>query len=102
MYLGLRAAPNSPALGRRILDPITKQYGEYVWETYSEVSDRITRFGSGLVKIHQQVHGLDQVAHQWALGIWSINRPEWTMASEACSAYNLYSAGLYDVLGPDA
>ncbi|KAG0275831.1 hypothetical protein BGZ95_008335 [Linnemannia exigua] len=99
---GLRVSPNGPALGRRIFDPVTKTYGGYVWETYTEVSDRITRFGSGLVKIHQDVFGLPKVAQKFPVGIWAINRPEWTIASESCSAYNLVSVGLYDTLGPEA
>jgi len=94
--------PNGPAFGRRVLDPVTKTFGEYVWETYTQVSDRITRFGSGLVKIHQDTHGLSTAAQRWSVGIWAINRPEWTIASEACSAYNLVSVGLYDTLGPEA
>ncbi|KAF9963844.1 hypothetical protein BGZ65_010047 [Modicella reniformis] len=99
---GLRAAPNGPALGRRVYNPVTNQFGEYVWETYTQVSDRITRFGSGILKIHQDVHGLPTVAQRWSVGLCSINRPEWTIASEACSAYNLVSVGLYDTLGPEA
>ncbi|KAK3827693.1 MAG: hypothetical protein J3Q66DRAFT_274964 [Benniella sp.] len=99
---GLRTMPNGPALGRRVFDPVTKTFGEYVWETYTQVSDRITRFGSGLVKIHQDSHGLSTAAQRWSVGIWAINRPEWTIASEACSAYNLVSVGLYDTLGPEA
>ena len=94
--------PNSPALGRRVYDPVTKTFGGYVWETYTEVNDRITRFGSGLIKIHQDAHGLASVAQKFPVGLWAINRPEWTIASEACSAYSLISVGLYDTLGPEA
>ncbi|KAG0298450.1 hypothetical protein BGZ98_000209 [Dissophora globulifera] len=99
---GLRTMPNSPVFGRRVYDNATKTFGGYVWETYTEVSDRITRFGSGLVHLHQNALGLPSVAQRWSAGIWAINRPEWTMASEACSAYNLVSVGLYDTLGPEA
>ncbi|KAF9543684.1 hypothetical protein EC957_000539 [Mortierella hygrophila] len=99
---GLGVSPNEAALGRRIFDPVTKTYGGYVWQTYTEVGDRITRFGSGLVKIHQDAFGLSYVAQKFSVGIWAINRPEWTITSEACSAYNLCSVGLYDTLGPEA
>ncbi|KAG9326244.1 hypothetical protein KVV02_000959 [Mortierella alpina] len=99
---GLKLRPNGPALGSRIYDPVTDTFGTYVWQTYAQVNDRITRFGSGLVKIHQDAHGLATVGQKWSLGIWAINRPEWTIASEACSAYNLVSVGLYDTLGPEA
>ncbi|KAF9902598.1 hypothetical protein BX616_001880 [Lobosporangium transversale] len=99
---GLNLMPNSPALGYRPYNPVTGTYGGYVWETYTQVNDRITRFGSGLVKVHQEALGLAAVAQRWSLGIWAINRPEWTIASEACSAYNIVSVGLYDTLGPEA
>ncbi|KAF9430664.1 hypothetical protein BGZ76_000762 [Entomortierella beljakovae] len=99
---GLKTSPNGPMLGTRTYDPVTKTYGGYVWQTYSEVSDRITRFGSGLVKIHQDTFLLTEAAQKWTFGIWAINRPEWTISSEACSAYNIATVGLYDTLGPDA
>ncbi|KAF9092954.1 hypothetical protein BGX29_009889 [Mortierella sp. GBA35] len=99
---GLNVSPNKPAFGRRVFDPVTKTFGEYVWQTYTEVNERITHFGSGLIKIHQDAFGLPQVAQKWSVGIWAINRPEWTITSEACSAYNLVSVGLYDTLGPEA
>jgi long-chain acyl-CoA synthetase len=94
--------PNGPALGTRVYNPVTKTYGGYEWQTYVEVNARITRFGSGLIKIHQDAHSLPTVSHRWSVGIWAINRAEWTIASEACSAYNLVSVGLYDTLGPEA
>ncbi|KAF9175177.1 hypothetical protein BGX20_007746 [Mortierella sp. AD010] len=99
---GLRISPNGPFLGTRQYDPVTKTFGGYAWQTYTEVSDRITRFGSGMVKIHQDVHQLAEPAQRWTVGIWGINRAEWTISSEACSAYNLATVGLYDTLGPDA
>ncbi|KAI1310243.1 hypothetical protein EDD11_003859 [Mortierella claussenii] len=95
--------PNGPLLGHRPYDPLTKSFADsYVWQTYTEVNERITRFGSGLVKVHQEALGLAAVAQRWSVGLWAINRPEWTIASEACSAYNLVSVGLYDTLGPEA
>ncbi|KAG0338790.1 hypothetical protein BG004_007089 [Podila humilis] len=99
---GLKTSPNGPCMGSRVYDHSTNTYGGYVWQTYTEVSDRITRFGSGLVRVHQQTLGLSDVAQKWSVGLWSINRAEWTIASEACSAYNLVSVGLYDTLGPEA
>ncbi|KAF9159044.1 hypothetical protein DFQ26_006992 [Actinomortierella ambigua] len=100
---------DEPFLGSRAYDPATKTYGGYTWQTYSEVVDRITRFGSGLLHIRESIFaetaGQQQQsppARQWTLGIWAINRPEWTIAGEACSAYGLVSVGLYSTLGPDA
>ncbi|GJJ78967.1 long-chain acyl-CoA synthetase [Entomortierella parvispora] len=99
---GLRVSPNGPALGRRVYNPTTGTYGGYEWQTYVQVNARITRFGSGLIKIHQDAHSHPSITQRWSVGIWAINRSEWTIASEACSAYNLVSVGLYDTLGPEA
>lgn len=35
------------------------------------------------------------------IGIWSINRPEWTITDLGCSSYSLYTVALYDTLGPE-
>ncbi|KAG0380933.1 hypothetical protein BGX24_002615 [Mortierella sp. AD032] len=74
----------------------------YLWLTYVEVASRTTRFGSGLVYLHQQANGLAEPAQGWSVGIWSINRAKWSMTDIACVAYNIVSVGLYDTLGPDA
>ncbi|GJJ78968.1 long-chain acyl-CoA synthetase [Entomortierella parvispora] len=102
---GLRLSPNGPLLGQRKLDGTTGKYGAYEWQTYSEVSGRINRFGSGMTKLYQEAMGLslnEPLPQQWTFGLWAINRPEWTIASEAGSAFNLVSVGLYDTLGPEA
>ncbi|KAF9148752.1 hypothetical protein BG015_009496 [Linnemannia schmuckeri] len=90
-------------LGHRPWDPITKTYGAYEWQTYQQVSDRVERFGSGMVHLHTQIHGLSGEAVQgWRVGLWSINRAEWTIASTSTLLYNIVSVGLYDSLGPEA
>ncbi|KAF9969161.1 hypothetical protein BGZ73_008605 [Actinomortierella ambigua] len=105
---GLSVSRNEPFLGRRAYDPVTKTYGSYTWQTYAEVVDRITRFGSGLLHVREAIlpeivgEQQQQQTRQWTLGIWAVNRPEWTIAGEACSAYGLISVGLYSTLGPDA
>ncbi|KAF9431272.1 hypothetical protein BGZ94_003587 [Podila epigama] len=99
---GLKTSPNGECLGTRTFDHKTGLYAGYEWQTYSQVNERITLFGSGLLKVHQEAFGLTEVAQRWSVGLWAINRAEWTIASEACSAYNLVSVGLYDTLGPDA
>ncbi|KAG1243892.1 hypothetical protein G6F68_015658 [Rhizopus microsporus] len=43
----------------------------------------------------------DTRTRQIPIGIWSVNRPEWTIAELALSAYSLYTIALYDTLGPD-
>ncbi|KAG9326256.1 hypothetical protein KVV02_000971 [Mortierella alpina] len=65
---GLSVSPDEPCLGKRIYDPLTDTFGGYVWQTYTEVNDRIARFGSGLLKIHQDAHGLETVGQKWFVG----------------------------------
>ncbi|CAG8851694.1 11096_t:CDS:2, partial [Racocetra persica] len=66
----------------------------YVWETYSEVQQRVANFGSGLCKL-----GLKTKAF---LGFFSINTPEYVIAELACNQYNFVSVPLYDTLGAEA
>ncbi|KAG0258654.1 hypothetical protein DFQ27_004530 [Actinomortierella ambigua] len=101
---GLKLNPNGDCLGSRTFDPVTGTFGEYVWQSYATVHQRVTRFGSGLMHLHQQLFPDLTAAQrrQWAVGIWGINRAEWTIAGEACSAYSLISVGLFDALDVDA
>ena len=43
--------------------------GEYVWRSHSEVRKSVESYGRGLVSL-----GLER---QKAIGVYSINRPEW-------------------------
>ncbi|KAF9929432.1 hypothetical protein FBU30_001570 [Linnemannia zychae] len=88
--------------GERAWDAVVQSYGAYQWETYAEIAARSNRFGSGLLHLHQQAHGLSEPARGWSVGIWAINRAKWRITDIACVAYNLVSVGLYDTLGPDA
>ncbi|KAF9541450.1 hypothetical protein EC957_003069 [Mortierella hygrophila] len=99
---GVNLGPNNPMLGHRLWDPSTKTYGPYQWQTYQQVSDRVERFGSGLVHLHTQIHGLSEAVQGWRVGLWSNNRAEWTIASTSTLLYNIVSVGLYDTLGPEA
>jgi hypothetical protein len=104
-YLGLGVSPDGPLLGSRPFDVITGKYGPYEWQTYSKVNERIHQFGSGMTRLYHNAMGLPSdspTPQQWSFGLWAINRAEWTIASEAGSAFNLISVGLYDTLGPEA
>ncbi|KAG0239100.1 hypothetical protein BGW41_007943 [Actinomortierella wolfii] len=101
---GLRVNPEADCLGTRQYDAATGTFGEYVWQSYATVHQRLTRFGSGLLHLHHQTFpDLDEAARkQWAVGIWGVNRAEWTIAGEACTAYGLISVGLFDALDIEA
>ncbi|KAF9106968.1 Long-chain-fatty-acid--CoA ligase 5 [Mortierella sp. GBA35] len=102
---GVSLDPENPLLGRRPWDPVSKTFGLCQWQTYRQVRDRVTRFGSGMVHLHQQVCGpadanadAEVAAQGWCVGLWSINRAEWIIASVAAVSYNVVLVGLYDSL----
>ncbi|KAF0911615.1 hypothetical protein E2562_011232 [Oryza meyeriana var. granulata] len=68
--------------------------GDYKWMTYGEASTNRIAIGSGLI-----YHGIPEGAR---IGLYFINRPEWTIVDHACAAYSYVSVPLYDTLGPDA
>ncbi|PPS06355.1 hypothetical protein GOBAR_AA14298 [Gossypium barbadense] len=68
--------------------------GEYKWMTYGEAGTARAAIGSGLI-----YHGIPKGS---CIGLYFINRPEWLIVDQACSAYSLVSVPLYDTLGPDA
>uniref|UniRef100_A0A3Q1G4B8 Long-chain-fatty-acid--CoA ligase n=1 Tax=Acanthochromis polyacanthus TaxID=80966 RepID=A0A3Q1G4B8_9TELE len=87
---GLRVSNNGPCLGSR------KPNQPYEWQTYQEVSDRAENLGSALLhKGHS--HTGDKF-----IGIFSQNRPEWTISELACYTYSLVAVPLYDTLGTEA
>ncbi|KAF9972522.1 hypothetical protein BGZ73_004342 [Actinomortierella ambigua] len=101
---GVKINPDADCLGTRTFDPVTGTFGDYVWQSYATVHQRVTRFGSGLLYLHQQIFPDLTAAQrrQWAVGIWGVNRAEWTIAGEACCAYSLVSVGLFDALDVEA
>ncbi|KAF9182459.1 hypothetical protein BGZ51_004725 [Haplosporangium sp. Z 767] len=66
----------------------------YKWESYAKVQKRVTDFGAGLSHL-----GLNPNDN---FGIFSINRPEWTMSELAGYMYNYTTVPLYDTLGVSA
>ncbi|KAI8341217.1 hypothetical protein BC941DRAFT_510427 [Chlamydoabsidia padenii] len=93
LYLaGNKIGGDNPFLGvRRIENGEAK---EYVWQTHNQVLHRVENFGKGMVKL-----GLGR---QEALGIYAINRPEWTMAEQACYRQAFIIVAMYDTLGAEA
>ncbi|KAJ1989721.1 medium-chain fatty acid-CoA ligase faa2 [Coemansia sp. RSA 1358] len=90
-----------PLLGRRTYNPVTKVYGNYEWISAEEAAKRVDNFGSGLDLIYQK-YVPNKSDSQQALGIYSINRPEWPLAEFAGFRSNRYSVALYDTLGADS
>ena len=80
--------PHGNCLGRR------NGTSRYKWQSYSQVHAQVTAFGSALVG-RGAVKGT-------LVAIYSVNCPEWVVASRACNSQSLVTCPLYDTLGVDA
>ncbi|XP_051242258.1 long-chain-fatty-acid--CoA ligase 1a isoform X1 [Dicentrarchus labrax] len=87
---GLRVSNNGPCLGSR------KPNQPYEWQSYKEVADRAENIGSAL--LHR---GHSHTGDKF-IGIFSQNRPEWTISELACYTYSMVAVPLYDTLGTEA
>ncbi|KAM9363334.1 long-chain-fatty-acid--CoA ligase 1a isoform 1-T1 [Symphorus nematophorus] len=87
---GLRVSNDGPCLGSR------KPNQPYEWQSYREVADRAEHIGSALL---HRGHSHTGDKH---IGIFSQNRPEWTISELACYTYSMVAVPLYDTLGKDA
>ena len=61
--------------------------GPLAWQTYQQVGARMTAFGAGLRALG--------AAQKSRVGLYSLNRPEWVIAEQACHAYNICPVPLY-------
>ncbi|XP_074530513.1 long-chain-fatty-acid--CoA ligase 1-like [Halichoeres trimaculatus] len=87
---GARVSNNGPCLGSR------KPKQSYEWMSYREVIERTENLGSAF--LHK---GHSKTSDPY-IGIFSQNRPEWTISELACYTYSLVSVPLYDTLGTEA
>ncbi|KAI3769520.1 hypothetical protein L6452_00626 [Arctium lappa] len=68
--------------------------GEYQWETYGQIFERVCNFASGLIQLG---HDPDT-----RIAIFSDTRPEWLMAFEGCFRQSITVVTIYASLGDDA
>ncbi|KAM4732741.1 long-chain-fatty-acid--CoA ligase 1-like isoform 2-T3 [Anableps anableps] len=87
---GARVSNNGPCLGFR------KPKQPYEWMSYKEIMKRAENLGSAFL---HKGHSKTTNPH---IGIFSQNRPEWTISELACYTYSLVSVPLYDTLGTEA
>lgn len=103
---GLQQSQNGHCLGtRRVLRD--GRLGPYVWRTYSQVEKVAIDFGRGLLAYDcvpkQTFPDAGSECHDLRLlGLFSINRQEWTISDLACCAFGITSVPFYDTLGRDA
>ncbi len=83
----MQVNPHGNCLGRR-------SGASYKWLSYAEVNAQVAALGSALVG-----RGATRGS---IVAIYSVNCPEWVLASRACAAQSLVTCPLYDTLGIDA
>ncbi|RIB24024.1 hypothetical protein C2G38_2242282 [Gigaspora rosea] len=96
----LKKFRNRECLGIRQFDEKTGNFGDYLWQTYEQVNERITNFGSGLLHLKLNIIKGGQI-EKLVVGICSANRPEYHIVYESASAYNFTVCPLYETLGPN-
>uniref|UniRef100_A0AAX7URS7 Arachidonate--CoA ligase n=1 Tax=Astatotilapia calliptera TaxID=8154 RepID=A0AAX7URS7_ASTCA len=87
---GARVSSNGPCVGSR------KPKQPYEWISYREVIEQAENLGSAFL------HKGNSKTADSHIGIFSQNRPEWTISELACYTYSLVSVPLYDTLGTEA
>ncbi|XP_076003849.1 long-chain-fatty-acid--CoA ligase 1-like isoform X2 [Genypterus blacodes] len=87
---GLRVSKDGPCVGWR------KANQPYEWQSYKQVVDRAESLGSALL-----YKGHSNTGDKF-IGVFSQNRPEWTISELACHTYSLVVVPLYDTLGTEA
>jgi long-chain acyl-CoA synthetase len=85
--------PKRPCMGKRVPNN-TGKMGEFRFLNYETAYKQIRNFAAGLRHI-----GVQPDQH---LGIYSRNRIEWQITSEACHTQSIPTIALYDTLGEEA
>ncbi|RLM58989.1 long chain acyl-CoA synthetase 2 [Panicum miliaceum] len=88
----IKKYPKNRMLGQRQVTD--GKAGEYVWQTYEEVYQKVMRIGSAI-----RSFGVNPGSH---CGIYGSNCPEWVMAMQACNSQGICYVPLYDTLGANA
>eukprot|EP00667_Euglena_gracilis_P008245 EG_transcript_8346 len=105
---GLRISADPPCLGSRTVVGVNAKgepiVGDFEWQTYAEVNERINHFGSGLeaLNLMPPLPGNEQFKTLRLLALYMKNRPEWVIAEQGCFRQSGATVPMYDTLGPDA
>lgn len=70
----VKKRPNAKCLGERPYDPVKKSFGNFEWQTYSQVAERRKNLGAGIVELHKKAGVTEE---KYGVGLWCQNRPEW-------------------------
>lgn len=86
----------SKMLGKIIRED-EKEYIDYV--SYHQVKESAIAVASGI--IHEQLFSQPEGESLKFVGLFSRNRPEWTIVDIACLLYGLTTVPIYDTLGDE-
>ncbi|CAJ0757068.1 3955_t:CDS:10 [Entrophospora sp. SA101] len=71
----LKTCGDNNCIAHRPYNKLNRKYGLYEWQTYKQVGERRSNFGSGLLHLSETVVKNNK-NQQWAVGIYSVNRPD--------------------------
>lgn len=86
-------------LGTRERNPITKEWGNYKFETYRQIEQRRDNFGSGLVHVVEQQARMTPTMSRYIVAFYGPNSANWCVGDFACVSQSLPTVCLYDTLG---
>lgn len=75
----VKKRPNARCLGTRPYNAVTKEYGNYEWNTYADTALRRKNFGAGIVELHKKAGVTEE---KYGVGLWCQNRAEWQISGE--------------------
>ncbi|ORX48261.1 acetyl-CoA synthetase-like protein, partial [Hesseltinella vesiculosa] len=94
LYLaGNAIGGDRPFLGTRRMDE-NGVAQEYEWQSHQEVRQRVENIGKGLLELG--------ISRQESVGIYAVNKPEWTITEQSCYRQSFIVVALYDTLGAEA
>jgi long-chain acyl-CoA synthetase len=102
--IGVKKFGDEPCFGTRVFvyddeksdttKKVVKERGDFKWLTFKQVDERVQNIGKGLQSL-----GIPEKSN---IGIFSINRAEWCMASLGNYSCAYRTVALYDTLGDNA
>lgn len=92
--MSVERSHDNPCFGTRVRHE-DGTFGEYRWETYGEVFEKIKALSTAMI---QEL----QLERNASVGLYSVNRAEWCVTEQACFASSLVTVPLYDTLGDDS
>ncbi|VVT49209.1 uncharacterized protein SAPINGB_P002157 [Magnusiomyces paraingens] len=98
----VKANPNSLCLGERQYNQVTKTWGPYTFQTYSEIDERVSHLSSGIINLVEKHAHQDPHKEQYTVGLYGPNSRNWVLTDLAANRTAVTPVALYDTLGPES